>query len=121
MAGVVRSDEEGKARYYENQQGERLASMAFEYAERQRFLEILCEEWTNGNRAISSEEIYVQLLNEGIVPGTGDIDAFLTLLDSNGQISGPGFLAREGIEQHGARVITYVDEDTCSELGFSSD
>ncbi|MDP8973044.1 MAG: hypothetical protein M3N45_07655 [Actinomycetota bacterium] len=85
--------------------------MAFDFAERQRFIEILCEEWEKGPGTIESKTIYDKLRSEDIIPEPGNMDAFLTLLSDQNLIRTAKFHDREGIAEHGAMTITDVDAD----------
>jgi hypothetical protein len=91
--------------------GKRVRVMAFEQAESQRSIEILCEEWQSGSGAVESKTIYDRLQSEGIAPGSGDMEALLVALETEGFIRAATYNDREGTGEHGAMVITYVAEE----------
>lgn len=87
--------------------------MAFEYAERQRCIEIICEEWAKDTGTVETKDVYARLQDEGITPPSGDMEAFLILLESEGQIRAAKMLGRDEIAKHGNMVITAVSDEMC--------
>ena len=85
--------------------------MAFEYAERQRCIEIICEEWTKGIGVVESRGVYERLREEGINPPPGAMDSLLTSLDQQGLINAARMLGEAAIAEHGNMAITHVSED----------
>ena len=82
--------------------------MTFDRAEKQRSIEILCEEWERRTGYVESRVIYDRLQSEGIAPGPGDIEALLTALEAERFIRAATHNDREGVGEHGAMVITHV-------------
>jgi hypothetical protein len=84
--------------------------MAFEYTERQRCIEIICEEWIKGIGVVESRAVYERLRDEGINPPLGAMDALLTSLDQQGLINAARMLGEAAIAEHGNMAITYVSD-----------
>jgi hypothetical protein len=84
--------------------------MAFEYAGRQRCIEVICEEWTKGIGGVESREVYERLREEGINPPPGAMDALLTSLDQQGLLNTARMVGEAAIAEHGNMAITYVSE-----------
>ena len=84
--------------------------MAFEYTERQRCIEIICEEWTKGIGVVESREVYERLSEEGINPPPGAMEALLTSLDQQGLINAARMSGEAAIAEHGNMAITYVSD-----------
>jgi len=84
--------------------------MTFQYAERQRCIEIICEEWTKGIGVVKSREVYERLTAEGINPPQGAMDAFLISLEQQGLINAARMLGEAAIAEHGNLAITYVSD-----------
>ncbi len=87
--------------------------MTFEYAERQRCIEVICEEWTKGIGVVESREVYERLKDEGINPPPGAMDALLTLLDQQGLINAARMSGEAAIAEHGNMAITRVSDALC--------
>ena len=90
--------------------------MTFEYAERQRCIEIIYDEWTKADGVVKTEDVYERLRAEDIHPPPGAMDALLTSLEQQGLINTAKLLGREAIAQHGNMWITRVAERTPEEL-----
>lgn len=90
--------------------------MPFEFAEKKRTIEILCDEWDEGTGTVDSEIVYDRLVSEGFdIPNHSMNTFWLQLKEVNGMISGPMAHDREGAETHGAMTITGVDEKLCND------
>lgn len=88
--------------------------MTFEYAERQRCIEIICEEWAKDTSVVESKDVHARLQDEGITPPSGDMDALLALLKSQDLIRAAQMLGRDEIAKHGNMAITAVSAELCS-------
>jgi hypothetical protein len=87
-----------------------VTTLAFEYAERQRCIEIICEQWTKGIGVVESREVYERLIDEGINPPPGAMEFLLTSLDQQGLINAARMLGEAAIAEHGNMAITYVSD-----------
>ena len=87
--------------------------MALEYAEKQRCIEIICEEWTKGIGVVESREVYERLRAEGINPPPGAMDALLTSMAQHGLINASRMSGEATIAEHGNMAITYVSDALC--------
>lgn len=72
---------------------------------------IIVKMWRSGNKAISSEDILIKLEERGQTVPDYAMDRIFDYLMSSNCISGPQFVDRDGIKQHGAMVITFVDRE----------
>jgi hypothetical protein len=84
--------------------------MAFQYAERQRCIEIICEEWTKSIGVVESRDVYERLMDEGINPPPGAMDALLTSLEQQGLVNAARMLGEAAIAEHGNMAITYISD-----------
>jgi hypothetical protein len=75
--------------------------------------QIIVKMWRSGNKAISSEDILIRLEEQGQSVPNYAMDRIFDYLMSSKCISGPQFADRDGIKQHGAMLITFVDRE-CS-------
>jgi hypothetical protein len=72
---------------------------------------IVVKMWRSGNKAISSEDIFIKLKEQGKTIPDYAMDRIFDYLMSSNCISGPQFIDRDGIREHGAMVITFVDRE----------
>lgn len=77
---------------------------------------IIHQMWRTGNKAISSEDILSKLEARGQAVPNYAMDRIFNYLISSKCIKGPQSIDRDGIRQHGAMVITFVDRECLPEL-----
>jgi len=69
-------------------------------------------------RELDSEEIYHDLIARGIHVPEGDMSEVLDQFRKAGIIGGPGYMNSDANKQHGAMVITSVDQQLLDYLDF---
>lgn len=72
---------------------------------------IIVKMWRSSNNAMSSEDILIRLEELGETVPDHAMDRIFDYLMSSNCIKGPQFIDRDGIKQHGAMVITFVDRE----------
>ncbi len=76
-----------------------------------RIAETLIEMWEEGQRRIKSEDVYERVSSTGQEVPDGLMNAVLSTFEEDGVIRVQGFLGREAIKRHGAKVTTWVETD----------
>jgi hypothetical protein len=77
-----------------------------------RFMDVLCEEWEKASPEIlGSETIYERLVSEGTEVPDGALNEFLDGLRGEGLITAAGFHDREAVRKHGGWAISGVRTD----------
>jgi len=74
-----------------------------------KIIQILATRWNAGERAISSETIYQDLVSSGTQPADYAMSEVFKSLKSQGMIKGSEWVGSEAVKQHGATIITWVN------------
>lgn len=81
-----------------------------DYAQLKRLvLATLVEMWPHVNGTLSSEDIYMRLVNDGKEIPEGAMSTIFEELEDQGLIRGAKPLKRTAVKQHGGVVITWVN------------